>query len=45
VAATTEVKATTDPTLKSIPPLIIIKVIPIDARATITVCEKINLKL
>jgi hypothetical protein len=39
-AVTTPVKAIVDPTARSIPPLMMINVIPIAPIATITVCER-----
>ena len=45
VAPTTLVKATTDPTLKSMPPLMMIMVIPSAPMATMTVCNRIILQL
>src|SRR6266513_3542577 len=45
VAPTTLAKATTDPTLKSIPPLTMIIVIPSAPMATMTVCNRMILQL
>src|SRR6185312_9621293 len=45
VAPTTLARATTEPTLKSIPPLTMIMVIPSAPMATITVCRRISLQL
>src|SRR5947208_10032317 len=45
VAPTTPDRATTDPTLKSMPPLTMIMVIPSAPMATITVCNRIILQL
>ena len=45
VAATTLVKATTEPALRSMPPLMMIRVIPSAPVATIAVCVKIILAL
>src|SRR5881628_414262 len=45
VAPTTPDRATTEPTLKSMPPLTIIMVIPSAPMATITVCKRMILQL
>ena len=45
VAPTTPDRATTEPTLKSMPPLTMIMVIPSEPMATITVCKRIILQL